>query len=95
MKKTMLCVALLVGGCASSGERDAVRCESYGFTPGTDAYASCRQQADLQRRQMLGNYLMMQSARPAPQTPFYPMPARAPTTTNCMALGNSLSCQSY
>ncbi|PWB81769.1 MAG: hypothetical protein C3F11_14270 [Methylocystaceae bacterium] len=46
--------ALLVGACAttSPAERraaDDLRCRSYGFRPGTDAFAKCRLDIDLDR----------------------------------------------
>lgn len=43
----------LLSGCASPEQTAAVdndRCASYGFTPGTDAYAQCRMQLDSDRR---------------------------------------------
>ncbi len=44
--------AILLTGCQSVGERRAVdegRCSSYGFRPGSNAYANCLQRIDLQR----------------------------------------------
>lgn len=42
--------------CACAADRtqltaaDSNRCESYGFKPGTDSFAQCMMQADIQRR---------------------------------------------
>jgi hypothetical protein len=86
---------VLLAGCASPGEREAAACHSYGFTPGTDAFANCMQQADMQRRQMLGNYLMMRAAQPAPQVQYVPMPVPPPPVrmqTTCTTIGNSTYC---
>jgi len=44
---------LALCGCASPerlAAADDARCTSYGFRPGTDAYANCRMQADMQRQ---------------------------------------------
>jgi hypothetical protein len=45
---------LAVTGCqemaAMRTAMDNSRCQSYGFTPGTDAFAQCRMNIDLQRR---------------------------------------------
>jgi hypothetical protein len=45
------CLASCVGpvSCVDPGEqavRDIVKCQEYGLTPGTDAYAACRKQLD-------------------------------------------------
>lgn len=66
MKKVtaLLLVACCLAGCVSAQERaaraeqnrqmqiasDTNACASYGFKPATDAFASCMQQRDLQRK---------------------------------------------
>ena len=50
--------AALIGlaGCESAAEvrqQDAARCASYGFKPGSDAFANCLQQENLARRYQL------------------------------------------
>ena len=44
----------MLGGCFANREQIAAeqsnRCSSYGFTPGTDAFANCMMQTDLQQR---------------------------------------------
>lgn len=42
-----LFLSVFIGGCATEEEmaaRDAARCESFGFKPGTEAYSNCRLQ---------------------------------------------------
>jgi hypothetical protein len=42
-----------LAGCVSEAElrqEDATQCASYGFKPGTDAFANCLQQENLARR---------------------------------------------
>ncbi len=56
MGKLVLPVILALAGCESAAERiaaDNQQCLSYGFTMGTDAFAQCRQQLDIQRNQLL------------------------------------------
>jgi hypothetical protein len=47
-------IVLALSGCQQLAEMrtasDNSRCQSYGFTPGTDAFAQCRMNIDLQRR---------------------------------------------
>lgn len=48
--------AIGLAGCESAAEvraQDAAQCSSYGFKPGTDAYANCLQQESLARRYQL------------------------------------------
>ena len=45
--------AVMLAGCQSAAEirvADENRCASYGFRTGTDAFATCLQRIDLQRR---------------------------------------------
>ena len=45
-------MALLIGACASIAEQraaDEVRCRSYGFRKGTDAFSKCLLDVDLNR----------------------------------------------
>ncbi len=56
MAKFVLPAVLVLAGCESEAERiaaDNQQCLSYGFTMGTDAFAQCRLQLDLQRQQLL------------------------------------------
>lgn len=50
MRKTIvLTLALLSAGCAGQGDRrsrDEANCDSYGFSRGTDGYATCLMTAD-------------------------------------------------
>ena len=49
---TLAALALALGGCVSSADRranDVARCQSYGFRPGSDAFAACLQNIDLDR----------------------------------------------
>ncbi|KPF69191.1 hypothetical protein IP69_10880 [Bosea sp. AAP35] len=48
----VLALALGLGGCITIEERralDAEQCRGYGFRTGTDAFANCLQQIDLDR----------------------------------------------
>ena len=48
----VLALALSAGGCITLEERralDAEQCRGYGFRTGTDAFANCLQQIDLDR----------------------------------------------
>ena len=45
--------ALFLAGCQTAAEvraNDEAKCRSYGFRPGTDAFAECLQRIDLDRR---------------------------------------------
>ena len=49
---TVAIVLPLLGGCVTPTEQrasDDGRCRQYGFRPGTDAFAECRQRIDLDR----------------------------------------------
>lgn len=58
-KLITLAMLLAMSGCAFRSDNQ--KCEEYGFTPGTDAFAGCRQEADAERaatrRTVLGVYL--------------------------------------
>lgn len=82
----MVAVALGVAGC-DTGQIDANRCQSYGYRPDTDAFASCMMQAHQERMRMIGNIQF-------PQTQFVPMQVRQPVRTNCYRVGDSVSCTS-
>lgn len=46
-------IALFLAGCQTAAEmraNDENKCRSYGFRPGTDAFAECLQRIDLDRR---------------------------------------------
>jgi hypothetical protein len=53
MKWVVLVSCLGLAGCGPSrseiASADTERCSSYGFQPGTEAFANCRMSADLQR----------------------------------------------
>jgi hypothetical protein len=54
----LIVVALALSGCVSNerlAARDDAQCAAYGFQPGSDGYAGCRQRLDMARRQMLLN----------------------------------------
>ena len=56
MGKLVLPAVLALAACESADERiaaDNQQCQSYGFTMGTDAFAQCRLQLDIQRNQLL------------------------------------------
>jgi hypothetical protein len=61
--KLILLAVLALAGCESAAERiaaDNQQCLSYGFTMGTDAFAQCRLQLDIQRNQLLLQNLAIQ-----------------------------------
>ena len=82
-----LCVAATLGGCASSGNRDAESrqaCASYGFEPGTDSFANCMTQSDAQRRQAAADRQREQNEpSEAPIAVPIPVPAPPPITKEC------------
>lgn len=54
-----LTAAAALAGCVSDAElrqHDEAQCASYGFKPGTDAFAQCLQQENLARRYQLEQY---------------------------------------
>ena len=54
-----LAVVTALAGCVSEAElrqQDQAQCTSYGFKPGTDAFAGCLQQENLGRRYRLEQY---------------------------------------
>ena len=54
-----LAAAAALAGCVSDAElrqQDQAQCTSYGFKPGTDAFAQCLQQENLARRYQLEQY---------------------------------------
>jgi hypothetical protein len=68
MKRVVLLVGvLLVGGCARMSVTEL--CSSYGFVPGTDAFAGCVMQVDLAARQrsaaIVSGHIAAQGARDA------------------------------
>lgn len=85
--------------------KDDAQCQSYGATPGSDAYVNCRVQLDKaatdqlaqvekERRQRIGQMLKSQSQQyqqPAPQ------PYVLPKQTNCtsMAYGQTVTTNCY
>lgn len=81
-----LSIALIVGGCVSPikqarHEREAKQCEAFGYEPGTDAYANCRMQFEMQHKRNMadiGNSIAQASQqRPTVYSP--------PPPTNCMS----------
>ena len=66
-----------LAGCVSDAElrqQDEAQCTSYGFKPGTDAFAGCLQQENLGRRYRLEQY----QAWPGPPY-WWNMPVPPPT----------------
>ncbi len=54
-----LAAVTALAGCVSEAElrqQDQAQCTSYGFKPGTDAFAGCLQQENLGRRYRLEQY---------------------------------------
>jgi hypothetical protein len=51
-RRIALALLLALSGCA---QWDNDRCASYGFEQGTDAFANCRQNIDIQRSNALMN----------------------------------------
>ncbi len=54
-----LAAFLTLAGCVSEAElrqQDEAQCTSYGFKPGTDAFAGCVQQENLARRYRLEQF---------------------------------------
>ncbi|PTM39747.1 hypothetical protein [Bosea sp. 124] len=54
-----LALSLLAGGCITIEERralDAEQCRGYGFRTGTDAFAQCLQEIDLDRADRRRSY---------------------------------------
>jgi hypothetical protein len=79
-----LLVLLSVTGCATDAERqakwaasDTAKCQSYGFTPGTGPFASCRMQLDQHRQQMIVDALDSMST---------------PRPVSCTTVGAATSC---
>lgn len=78
------------------------KCVSYGFKPGTDFYAQCRQQFDISfaQEQAARRAMILQYMRPA-AAPIYTPPAMQPipapsslVNTYCYRVGNTVNCQS-
>lgn len=53
MRPLMIAALFLLSACSTDGlklaSQDGPRCQSYGFKPGTDAYANCMMQQDAER----------------------------------------------
>ena len=86
MKLAILLVILALPGCISSAERqarwaaaDENQCVGYGFTQGTDQFASCRMRLDQNRRQRIQNAL---DSMTVPQ----------PRFVTCFSTGRTTSC---
>lgn len=95
----VLASALIVSGCVSPikqarHEREAKQCEAFGYQLGTDAYANCRMQFEMQHKRKMsdiGNSIAQASQpRPAVYTPAAPTNCTsrqsypgAPIYTNC------------
>ena len=57
----LIVVALALSGCASPQQlaaADNAQCVNYGFQPGTEGYAGCRQRLDMARQQAQRQVLM-------------------------------------
>ncbi len=78
------CVVALIAlmGCESQAQmetrlagRDAMKCQSYGFNPGTEGYANCRMRTEQNRQRLISDALSSMAPRPVSCTSF------GPTTT--------------
>lgn len=53
IRNLTLAALLALAACSNGGMRyasqDGPRCQGYGFKPGTDAYAQCMMQQDIER----------------------------------------------
>lgn len=79
---------------------DDASCQSYGASPGSDAYYQCRMAKDQQRQQARAALAAAILSRPAPQPYYLPPPApvvAAPRPLNCtsMPVGSMVSTQCY
>ena len=64
MKWLIVVGALLLPACAQQwAENDHASCSSYGWQPGTDGYAQCRQALDQQRGQNVMNWYALTAPR--------------------------------
>ena len=97
VKQLLVLAPLLGAGCA---QNDQQACASFGFQPGTNAFANCMMERDSQRRQALMTYMQMQAARPQPPMAVvqpvqpYQIPTTRTTYTNCNSVGNLVFCNS-
>ena len=82
-----LCVVATLGGCVSSGNRDAENhqaCVKYGFEPGTESFANCMTQSDAQRSQAAADRQREKNEpSEAPVAVPVPVPAPPPITKEC------------
>ena len=79
-------VGLSLGACASSAEV----CNRYGFEPGTNGFAQCMMQLDMNRASAMRaiSASMLQQSQPTYMAP------RLPVTTNCYRTGAYVNCTS-
>jgi hypothetical protein len=77
--------AFALAGCASIGEQWQARCASYGFTPGTDAFANCMQHESLAYHRAMHQAISDMNRNLQEQN----------RTTNCSTYGNQTTCRSY
>jgi hypothetical protein len=85
MRVVSAVLVLALAGCASIGEQWQARCASYGFTPGTDAFANCIQQESLAYHQATHQAITDMNHNLQEQN----------RTTNCSTYGNQTTCRSY
>jgi hypothetical protein len=82
-----LCVAAMLGGCASSENRDAGNrqaCVNYGYQPGTDSFATCMMQSDTERSKAAADRQREKNEPRDTETAVpIPVPAPAPITKDC------------
>ncbi len=88
-KIVVLASLLMLSGC-NMGQRDANNCQTYGFTPGTDAFAQCMQNAAMQRQAAISQFMAIQQQQAAQQQQNYQQQMqaiqnqqRANQPTNC------------
>lgn len=75
-------LAVLLASCATPEQRAARisgECSSYGYSPGTDAFANCVQQkyADLESRREAASLMAIESLRTMSQKPQVQLPPQS------------------
>lgn len=84
-ERLILCGTILIVACLTGCQSPESKCESMGYTPGTDQFLSCYQSISQQRHQ--ASMLLMQQGAQNLQGPQI-------RTTNCNAVGATVNCTS-
>jgi hypothetical protein len=105
MKTTIIALglALALGGCVSREQlmlQDGNACRGYGYTQGSDAYASCMQTRDIQRDQARAAALQSFSASMQQLNQNYQQQQminalNRPLTTHCNSFYGQTNCTTY